>query len=161
MAGRPPTNSLFYTFATMRAWIDRGAQHSPLSRGARVWRDGDERVTRRGGTRQQPPLNFTRERSERRLPARSTLLAFRVEPSRVCRVCAPSRTFTNISNGSAESYQRVTGRRDMSHPPSASRFIIIPRGIHRRASRFADVYLRRFSLSVFFHLQIRRSTRSE
>lgn len=46
----------------------RGPAQSSLARSARVARrrrEGDEA----GGTRQQPPLNFTRERSERRLPA--------------------------------------------------------------------------------------------
>lgn len=113
-----------------------GPQHSPLSRGARVWRDDDgeggrerewEREGERG-TRQQPPLNFTRERSAlttRRLRAPGSPLG----PSETWRVCArlSRRTFANISGGSAESYQRARPPTWRSTSAEASRFMILSR----------------------------------
>lgn len=108
VAGRPPTNNLFYTLATMRAWIDRGAPaQSSLARSARVarrrrrgGREGRGGGVKRG-TRQQPPLNFTRERSARSRAHDATVtrsgLAFRAAGAVACllraSLAAPSQIF--------------------------------------------------------------------
>lgn len=146
--GRSPTNNLFYTFATMRAWIDRGAQHSPLSRGARVWRDGDEGVTQGENT---TAAAFKFHAREKRATVTGTRRSSPLGSSQA--VCAPRRTFTNISNDSAESYQRAADRRDIYVPSALCESLHdYPTRNPPRGFRFADIPLPLLSLFLSFFL---------
>jgi len=126
-----------------------------------VAREGKRRQERGGGKEgDTTAAAFKFHAREKRATVTSTRRSSPLGSSQA--VCAPRRTFTNISNDSAESYQRAADRRDIYVPSALCESLHdYPTRNPPRGFRFADIPLPLlslpFSLSIFFYLQIQRS----